>query len=398
LKELAQFRAQMGGNSEQYQTLQDELDFVTAELNKTKEELALAEAKNDTLEIMAKKAKKEASAARFRTIMPGKSRENCSPIVLASIINTVKTVVWGVVKFIQSPKDLYMCCKLVIAWGDIPKELIKTKEMKQTFIEEHSEIIKKALFEKRSYVSSEEKKYYVKCWDEDKPTLTVEDLIMCLQRKIVTKADMVKFKLYWSHYLCKVVGASEWKDNVKYYTRICDAKSKQCKKKELTLVNPEDEAFLVLSIENHLHRWRAEYDRKKAGIPVDPKAKNIHDGLFTSTTSGQNQYGGWNEVGLNKYKEYLDMNIAARSHANCALVEEACLKKLRDDLEITCVTFEEQNKINGQNKVKRKNGNPENAVAPSQQKVVETMRTFDDLESEVELEENQEEEEEEDDE
>jgi hypothetical protein len=54
------------------------------------------------------------------------------------------------VKFIQSPKDLYNCCKLVIAWGVIPKNLIDTKDKRQTFIEEHSEIIKKALFEKRA--------------------------------------------------------------------------------------------------------------------------------------------------------------------------------------------------------------------------------------------------------
>jgi hypothetical protein len=281
---------------------------------------------------------------------------------------------------------------LVIAWGDIPKNLIATKQKRQVFIEEHSEIIKKALFEKRSYVSSEEKKYYVKCWDDDKPTLTVEDLIMCLQRKIVTEADMEKFQLYWVDYLSKVVGASEWKDNVKYYLRICDAKSKQCKKKELPLVNPEDEAFLVLSIENHLQRWRAEYERKKAGIPVDPKAKNLNDGQFTSTTSGQNQYGGWNSDGLRKYTEYLDMNIAARKLPKCAEIEQDCLDKLRANLGITCETFEEQNKINGQNKAKRKKGKPENAVAPSKQKVVETMRSIEDMESEHEEERDEDEE------
>jgi hypothetical protein len=79
LKELRQFRAQMGGNAEQYQTLQDELEFVKAELNKTKEELILAEAKSDTLEMMAKKAKSEASAYRVRAVLPGKSRETCPP-------------------------------------------------------------------------------------------------------------------------------------------------------------------------------------------------------------------------------------------------------------------------------------------------------------------------------
>lgn len=388
LEELKELRALIDGNPdqvEQVRALQNDLEFWKMQCDKTKAALVLAHNKNDQLANIAKKAKSEATAARVRAVLPTKSRETIPPLVLASIINTCKTVVWGVVKFIQSPKDLYNCCKLVIAWGIIPQNLIDTKDKKQTFIEEHSEIIKKALFEKRSYVSSEEKKYYVKCWDDNKPTLTVEDLIMCLQRKIVSEKDMAKFQLYWVDYLSKVVGASEWNANVKYYHRICDAKSKQCKKKELPLVNPEDEAFLVLSVENHLQRWRAEYDRKKAGIPVDPEAKNIHDGQFTSTGSGQNQYGGWNAEGLRKYKVYLDMNLAARALPNCSTLEDDCLSKLRDKLGITCVSFEEQNKINGQNKAKRKKGTPENAVPASQQPVVETMRCIEDLESEDEL-------------
>jgi hypothetical protein len=154
------------------------------------------------------------------------------------------------------------------------------------------------------------------------------------------------------------------------------------------LVNPEDEAFLVLSIENHLQCWRAEYDRKKAGIPVDPKAKKIHDGNFTSTMSGQNQYGGWNLKGLRKYKEYLDMNLAARELPNCAKVEQDCLNKLRAKLGITHESFKEQNKMNGQNKAKRKKGKLENAVPTSQQQVVESMHSIEDLESENEVDED----------
>ena len=299
-------------------------------------------------------------------------------------------MLWGFVKFIQSPEEELDAAKYLVRYGDLPPEYCASREMKAEIAEMYSDKIKRAVFSKRNYTTAEEKKFYVKMWKGNLPTLTVEDLRMCLQRKIVSDADMTKFMMYWEDYLPKQVGASEWDRNTRYYMTILEAKRKDCKSHVLSLVTPEDEAFLVLSIENGLQRWKEEYDHRQLAKVVAEAPEvaeertskfDNHSGLYTSTTSGQNQYGGWSEEGLELFKQYVDSNVAAREDPNTAKLEKACLHKLRVKWGIQCSTAEEHNKLRARMKSARKRGRGEEPMPPMK-KVIRTMRMIEESDEE----------------
>ena len=100
---------------------------------------------------------------------------------------------------------------------------------------------------------------------------------------------------------------------------------------------------------------------------------NNHNGLYTSTTTGQNQYGGWSEQGLHLFKQYVEMNIEARNHPNTGELEKTCLTKLRIKWGIQCDTAEEHNKQRARMKSLRKRGRGEEPMPPMK-KVIRTMR------------------------
>jgi hypothetical protein len=298
--------------------------------------------------------------------------------VLLSLLETkAKTMLWGHVKFIQSAEEERDAAKYLVKYGDIPKEYRQTKEMRADLVEMYSEKIKRAVFQKRNYTTAEIKKYYVKMWKAGKDTLSVEDLLICLKREIKTDDDTTKFMLYWEEYLPKQVGASEWDKNVRYYNTISQATRMDCKSHELPLVTPEDEAFLVLSVKNGIARWKEDFDRSQLGTKKTKEDEKDNGGLYTSTTSGQNQYGGWNEEGLELYQTYREWNIQAREDPNSLQVEKECLRKLRLKWGIECATAIEHNKLQARKKSAKKRGRGEEPQ-PVMKKIIRTMRPIED--------------------
>jgi hypothetical protein len=354
------------------------------ELKQTQEGLEKMRARNAELHTKLQRtiAKKAATRGGKRSFMEE------DEVLLGLIENKAKTILWGFVKFIQGPEEEMDAARCLIKFGDFADKYCPTKEKRVAVAEMYSDKIKKAIFSKRNYTTAEEKKYYVKMWKNGKPTLTVEDLLKCLKRDIETDKDMTKFMLYWEEYLPKQVGAQEWDKNTRYYSLISTAVRKDCKSHEINLVTPEDEAFLVLSIQNGLQRWKEEFDAKQAknlGIATAATAEETSDttdsnkdysGLYTSTTSGQNQYGGWSEEGLELFKTYVDFNVAARKDSNTEVLEKACLLKLRNKWGIQMATAEEQNKFTNRQKSARKRGR-EGVIVPTMKKVIRTMRKID---------------------
>jgi hypothetical protein len=349
-----------------------------AELEKLQAEVEKTRAQNDSLrrKLHAAINKKATNAGRKKHAIEE------DDVLLGLIENKAKTILWGCVKFIQDQEEEMEAAKYLVYHGDFADKYCPTKESKMEIAELYCEKIKRAIFSKRNYTTAEAKKYYVKMWKNDKPTLTVEDLRMCLARKVVTEDDMEKFMLYWEEYLPKQVGAQEWDKNTRYYTLISQAMRKDCKSHSLHLITPEDEAFLVLSVENGVQRWKEEFQKKAipkpkvavaAGAPEKKKVKEDFSGLFTSTTSGQNQYGGWSEEGLCLFKTYVDLNVTARQDENSVQLEKICLQKLREKWNIQMPTAEEQIKLINRQKSARKRGREE-VIQPTMKKVVRTMR------------------------
>lgn len=300
-----------------------------------------------------------------------------------------KTILWSMVKFIQSPEDETTAAKLLVKHGELPKMYIDSKEKRQELVETYQNRIKRAIFNRRNYTTSEAKKLYVKIWKAEKEPLSVSDLVMCLKRDFNSEEDMTKFKAYWEEYLPRQVGATEWGQNIRYYTTICDAVRKDTQH-ELPLITPDDEAFLVLSIENGLTRWKEEFETKQdnpieAADPADEteKDKPNFNGLYTSTTTGQNHYGGWNEEGLERFNQLRDWNQKAREMETCAIVEQKCLEELRAKYRIQANNIEDHQKQLIRRKNAKKRGRQEEPLPPMR-RVVRTLHHTIDSEDEDE--------------
>jgi hypothetical protein len=369
-----------------------------SEMGKIQDELKKIRAERDELQKKLQRTIKNKAMTRERVGRKHSAHE-MDKALLTLIESKAKTILWGFVKFIQDPEEEMNAARCLIKYGDFADKYCPTKESKMEVAEMYRDRIKRAIFCKRNYTTAESKKFYVKNWKNGKPTLTVQDLKECLKRNIVTETDMEKFMMYWEEYLPKQVGAQEWDKNRRYYDTISDAKRKDCKSHELHLVTPEDEAFLVLSIENGLQRWREEFD--KSLLPKVPGAsegaartektkedKTDYSGLFTSTTSGQNQYGGWSEQGLDLFKAYVDINIEARKDPKTAKLETDCLLKLRLKWGIQMTSAEEQNKFVARQKSARKRGREE-TIMPTMKRVVRTMRHVDFTDDEEEEEDDE---------
>jgi hypothetical protein len=389
-----------------YQTVLGHKETILAKAKEQKAEIIelkgtcqdlQAQLQKSQAETMALKKKLD-TAIKSKAALRVKGRSKLCPDDNETLLNLIelkaKTVLWGLVKFIQSPEEELDAAKYLVRYGELPREHCANKEMRAELAEMYSDKIKRAVFNKRNYTTAEEKKFYVKMWKANKPTLTVQDLLMCLRREIVSDEDMTKFQMYWEDYLPKQVGATEWDRNTRYYATISKAKRKDCKSHELKLVTPEDEAFLVLSIENGLQRWKEEFDIRQAadvgaevlanGAEVsDERASKFdnHSGLYTSTTSGQNQYGGWSEQGLELFKQYVEWNVAARKDPKAEKVEEDCLYNLRVKWGIQCATAEEHNKLRARMKSARKRGRGEEPM-PAMKKVIRTMRYIEESDEE----------------
>jgi len=326
-----------------------------------------------------------------------KSRQGISGNILEKndeikkkVIDESKGKLWSQVKFIQSNEEETEACKMLFKIGDFDKKLVDTKQKRLNLVETYKTVCKKSVFLRRNYATSEMKKMIMRRYWTDDVVLSLEDLVMCLQRKIETEDDMKKFMIYWEEYLPREVGAMEWSDKIRNYVTITRALRKD--NTSLALITPDDEAFCVLCVHNGMARWEKEHKKLKAAAQMDgvasrPKPKKgdtaaqvekkdvgNFDGLFTKTTTGQNHWGGWSEEGLEQFIEYRAMNIFARQEDNNDQVEKDCLHQLRlkHGIEDSCETAEEHTKNLEAKRRLQKRGRGEEALPPKK-KVVKTI-------------------------
>ena len=309
--------------------------------------------------------------------------------VVKEIKKQAKGWIFSMVKFIQSEEEMITATKLLFRLGKFDTHLVDTKEKRAQMVETYKVILKKNIFLQRNYVTAETKKMFMKHLSSPNgQPFTVEDLLMCLQRKVKSESDMKKFKIYWDEFLPKAVGSLAWSENVRLYTTICQAMRKDYP--DMPLITPDDEAFMVIVMHNAMDRWMDEYKKaveksqakaegresSEEGSEEDQEDKkpNQYDGLFTRTTEGQNHWGGWQSEGLELFIEYRAMNVAARKLPNCAKVEMDCLQLLREErgIEASCESAQEHAK-NKEAKKRMKKRGLVNATLPPKKKVVCTL-------------------------
>lgn len=348
-------------------------------------------AKNQKIaDLKTKLAKAIADKAHSKTVG---SALKVNKAILGKVKDYAMGFLWSMCKFMQNKEEEQDACGLLFQIGNFETVFEGTKPKHADLVETYSVACRRALFLKRNYCTSETKKVFMLRKKKGRFVLSVEDLIMCLERKIESEEDMEKFMVYWDEYLPKHVGASEWGQRVAYYVTISRAMRKDYP--HLPLITPEDEAFCVLCVHNGIARWTKEFEAAPGG-DVEAPEQNIeqqetnsdgqengdeaevtggkHDGLFTKTTTGQNHYGGWQAEGLELFNVYRDKNKEARKHKNCDVVEKNCLKLLRikHGIEEDC-TNPEQHARNKEAKKRMKKRGLASAPLPPMKKAVRTL-------------------------
>ena len=310
------------------------------------------------------------------------------------IESQTKSLLWGRIKFIQSHEEEEHACQLLLKIGNFDTSYVDTKQKRADMVETYKTVCKKALFLRRNYATAETKKMIMKRYKENKYVLSLDDLIMCLQRKIKTDADMEKFQIYWVEYLPKFVGSMEWSEKIRYFFTISRAIRKDNKK--LPLITPHDEAFGVLCVHNGMARWEKEYKKQLAvaaaaangeeiveteedDVQVDKEGGKF-DGLFTKTTQGQNFWGGWTTEGLEKFIEYRAMNMEARDAPGTDQLETDCLNLLRKKVGIQENCEDASEHLKNKEAMKRllKRGRGDEPLPPKK-KIISTHIQDDDL-------------------
>ena len=78
------------------------------------------------------------------------------------------------------------------------------------------------------------------------------------------------------------------------------------------MITPKDEAFTVLVFENSYSCWVKEIAKTDAGGQSNNKSNNKkkpnYNGKYTTTDSGQYEWVGLTDEGLQFFKKKIDMN------------------------------------------------------------------------------------------
>jgi len=254
--------------------------------------------------------------------------------------------------------------------------------------------LQQALFVKRNYVTAELHKCYKNIVRANRDPPTVEMLVKCLRRDIVTEDDFECFEFYWEEILPRAVGANVWSDYAKYYSTISEAM--RLDRPQLACVSAQDEAFAVVCIENQCLRWIEDAKReiKETGV-VDgveensKKANKSTEGLYTSSKKGQNRFGGWSEEGLSRYNNFKEYNKQARlvqkEVSKEERVEEICLRRLREKKGITMNDYKEQKAWDESRKRRKSNGGDHQDQPVKKKVIVATMAAYESSDDEDEF-------------
>jgi hypothetical protein len=301
--------------------------------------------------ILQQKYQRKLNESTGKRKKPAGTEENKE--LLNSIENQSKGFLFSKQKFANSAAQEANLGKLMLRYGTIPNDL---KNDKKYFIDQYSSVMRKVIFERRSYVQTEYRKIFLKLHKDKTPFPSVEDLTKCLAREIETDAEYEVFVFYCEELLGKMVGASEWAPKIRCFNTISGAIRQNTK---VPLISPSDEAFAVLLVANCIDRWTEEVEEDAARPSGDPKPKKNVNGRYTKCDAGQSKYGGWSPEGLKHYNDLLALSKESRESPRCVLVEEKCREILRQKHKIKGKTWEEHSQRKQSRKRNREEGNEE---------------------------------------
>jgi hypothetical protein len=236
-----------------------------------------------------------------------------------------------------------------------------------SWIETYKACIKKSLYDKRNYITSQLKSAAMDLLGEGKELPSMEMMIKCLDRSIdmANKEETAVFMWYWEVLLAKMLGTSDWGPSVRYYNTICGAKLKRDPKKGV--VTASHEAMVAAIWDNNRDNWITLFNWSQ--LPENKgKIQPNEGGKYTSTKKGQRAFGGWEPEGLEAYNAYYATNVTARKDKIRKIAEKAMYELLREKQGI--ITEEHKTHIKGVREKKRKNLPTDQPYAPPLKRIV----------------------------
>ena len=286
---------------------------------------------------------------------------------------------WRICKFISCPDEEEIAAKKVLERLDLVD--MKDDDKVWSWVETYKTIIKKALFARRNYVTSELKKLAFKHFcSQGKPLPTVALITKCATRGIdpTVSEELEFFLFYWEEILPKMVGSSNWDKEKKYYVTISKAKTTEPKPKKL--ITPSSEAMIVAIWDNNyakwpkLFKWSQQPENKEKILPN-------WNGKYTITDGGQNEWGGWKPEGLDAFNTYVNQVKAGRKDiVKCNNLEKLALQQLRLRVGIDQPDHDAQKRKNRALSRRKKNSDHPIMAPVHETKVVKTTMDDDDEE------------------
>jgi hypothetical protein len=243
-------------------------------------------------------------------------------------ISIAKDALWRVRKFISCSDEEEWCAAFVLKRMGLPN-MEEESDDHWSWVATYKKVIKKKLFERRNYVTSEMKKACsVDFLDKGLKIPTLAMILKCATRTIdPDNAEEMKVLMwYWETLLPKMVGKSNWGDDKMYYSTVSLARTDEIKPKRL--ITYASEAMICAIWDNNyekwpkLHVWALKEENKDS---VQPN----WNGKYTVTDGGQNEWGGWKPEGLEAYNSYVKQVKAGRQSQNCPQLEKITLQQLR---------------------------------------------------------------------
>jgi hypothetical protein len=132
------------------------------------------------------------------------------------------------------------------------------------------------------------------------------------------------FMLYVDVFLPKIAMSECWSREQRLNTTISEAKLANGK----AAAPPQTEAYLLAVWANGYHRWKYIAEKQKKEEAQDRNCID-YQVPFSSDKQGQARWGGWNQAGIDFYKEASQLCKEGREKPDCAAFEKEVLKRLR---------------------------------------------------------------------
>lgn len=304
------------------------------------------------------------------------AKKTMNRAVMVEIITAVRSQnVWGKVKFLTANhEDRYLNMVLDEMGFGHSQSATWIENWKNTY----GDYAVKQLNEARSYVQSQLRTVVLNYMDNNPSPPQLTDILKCLNRDINLEDDdeMELFEWYWDEFLPKATcNCKVFKDSQRHYATISTAAP--LNEPNNLYMSISNEAFAVLMFENNRTRWMRykevkdqnahsnkkltaakfkQVDGKPSKIPGQegetqetPKEILVFGdkfrGKWSKCDSGQAKYGGWSADGLKRYKALRALAKAGRAKADCQTIEEASLHSVRQRLQLTQDTYEQEQRL-----------------------------------------------------